>query len=164
MAGHRLEDVAGVVLAVLRREPGEVEAERPRLARQAVGAAVDTALEPAGRLEVRPGPLLEIARVPLPAAEEGPNWKNVTVAREIEPSDFRKRKAGARADFTILGSGSIVRQLGSLGLIDEYALVVVPLLLGAGKPLFEDFEPTSLELLESRAFQNGLVLLRYKPL
>jgi len=100
----------------------------------------------------------------LKAVEEGPNWRNVSLAREIEPSDFRKRKAQAQADFTILGSGSIVRQLGSLGLIDEYALVVVPLLLGAGKPLFEDFEPTSLELLESRAFQNGLVLIRYKPL
>jgi len=121
------------------------------------------ARDPAMARVVNESPKIVFSRT-LPAAEEGPNWKNVTVAREIEPSDFRKRKAEARADFTILGSGSIVRQLGSLGLIDEYALVVVPLLLGAGKPLFEDFEPTSLELLESRAFQNGLVLLRYKPL
>ena len=69
VAGHRLEYVAGVVLAVLRGESGEVEPQRPGLAREAV-RAVDAALEPAGRLEVGPGPLLEIAGVAVAAAEE----------------------------------------------------------------------------------------------
>ena len=68
--GHRLQDVARVVLAVLRGERREVEAERAGLAGQAVGPAVRPALEPARRLEVRARPLVEVARVAGAAAEE----------------------------------------------------------------------------------------------
>jgi dihydrofolate reductase len=96
-------------------------------------------------------------------ADEGPHWKNVTLLHDIEASDIRKRKGAATKGFTILGSGSIVRQLARLGLVDEYSLVVVPLLLGAGKPLFDDFEKTRLELAESKSFRNGLLVLRYRP-
>ena len=97
------------------------------------------------------------------AAEEGPNWKNVTLLREIDPAVVRKREGPSGRAFTILGSGTIVRQFANLGLIDEYAVVVVPLLLGAGKPLFEGVRESRLELVESRSFRNGLVVLRYRP-
>ena len=66
-------------------------------------------------------------------------------------------------DITILGSGTIVQQLANLGLIDEYALIVVPIILGEGKPLFKDVPKTNLRLIEQRAFRNGIVLLRYQP-
>jgi len=66
-------------------------------------------------------------------------------------------------DITILGSGTIVQQLANLGLIDEYALIVVPIILGEGKPLFKDVRKTNLRLVEQRAFRNGIVLLRYQP-
>jgi dihydrofolate reductase len=64
---------------------------------------------------------------------------------------------------TILGSGSIVQQFANLNLIDEYTLVVVPVILGNGKPLFKGVKMTNLKLLETRSFKNGIVLLRYKP-
>ena len=99
----------------------------------------------------------------LARAEEGPNWKNVELLRDIDPAALRRRKEKARADFTILGSGSIVRQLGNEGLLDELDLVVVPLVLGSGKPLFRDFRRTNLELLESRSFPNGRVILKSRP-
>jgi dihydrofolate reductase len=99
----------------------------------------------------------------LTAVEEGPNWKNITLSREIDPDRIKSLKAKAAAGVTILGSGSIVRQFANLGLIDEYGLVVVPILLGRGKLLFEGIERTDLELLESRSFKNGLAFLRYKP-
>jgi dihydrofolate reductase len=61
-------------------------------------------------------------------------------------------------------SGTIVKQLANLGLIDEYSLVVVPVILGAGKPLFKDVKKTNLKLLEARSFKNGVVLLNYQPI
>jgi dihydrofolate reductase len=99
----------------------------------------------------------------MPSAEEGPNWKNVTLLRDIDAAGIRKRKAPAGAALTILGSGTVVREFANLGLIDEYAIVVVPILLGAGKPLFEGVRETPIELVESRSFRNGLVVLRYRP-
>jgi dihydrofolate reductase len=96
-------------------------------------------------------------------AAEGPNWKNVTIVHEIQPDSVRKRKEQSKGDLTILGSGTIVQQLSNLGLIDEYTLVVVPVVLGAGKHLFDGVKQTNLALVESRAFKNGLTILRYRP-
>jgi dihydrofolate reductase len=99
----------------------------------------------------------------LKSVEEGPNWKNVRLLHEIEPVGIRELEAETRGDFTTLGSGSVVRQLANLGLVDEYCLVVAPIVLGAGKRLFESFRETGMDLLESRSFGNGLVVHRYEP-
>jgi dihydrofolate reductase len=99
----------------------------------------------------------------LKSVEEGPNWKNVRLLHEIEPAGIRELEAETRGDFTTLGSGSVVRQLANLGLVDEYCLVVAPIVLGAGKRLFESFRETGMDLLESRSFGNGLVVHRYEP-
>jgi len=62
-----------------------------------------------------------------------------------------------------LGSGSIIQQLVNIGFIDEYELVVVPIILGDGKYLFKDVKMTEMNLVESRSFKNGLVSLCYQP-
>jgi dihydrofolate reductase len=98
----------------------------------------------------------------LRSVEEGPNWKNIRILDEIRPKEILKLKE--KEDITILGSGTIVQQLANLGLIDEYNLVVVPIILGVGKPLFKDVKKTNLKLLEARTFKNGIVLLRYQPI
>jgi dihydrofolate reductase len=64
---------------------------------------------------------------------------------------------------TILGSGSIIQQLANMDFVDEYELVVVPIIIGDGKYLFKDVNMTGMKLLETRAFKNGLVSLRYQP-
>ncbi|MEP6994589.1 MAG: dihydrofolate reductase family protein [Acidobacteriota bacterium] len=69
---------------------------------------------------------------------EQPNWKNITIVSEIDPAWVKKLKQEAKGDLTILGSGTVVQELANLGVIDEYNLVVVPVVLGKGKPLFED--------------------------
>ena len=111
---------------------------------------------------VNQSPKLVFSRT-LRKVEEGPNWKNIELVREIDPAAIRKRKKEAENDFTILGSGSIFQQFANQGLLDEYILVVVPIVLGAGKPLFKDVQKTDLELLESRSFKNGLTVLTYRP-
>ncbi len=98
----------------------------------------------------------------LKSVEEGPNWKNIRILNEIRPEEILKLKE--KEDITIMGSGTIVQNLENLDLIDEYSLVVVPIILGAGKPLFKDAKKTNLKLLEARAFKNGIVLLRYQPI
>jgi dihydrofolate reductase len=95
--------------------------------------------------------------------DEGPNWKNVTVVHGIDRNDIKRRKDEAEGNLTILGSGTVVQQLSNLGLVDEYDLVVVPVVLGEGKPLFDDVKKKALKLVESRSFKNGLTLLRYTP-
>ncbi len=65
----------------------------------------------------------------------------------------------------ILGSGSLVAQLAQEGLIDEYQIVVNPVVLGQGKTMFDGIEKKlSLQLTKTRSFGNGDVLLCYVPL
>lgn len=65
-------------------------------------------------------------------------------------------------DATILGSGTIVRQFLDLGLLDALQLVVVPLIPGNGRRLFDDAREARLTLDGSRSFANGLVVLTYR--
>jgi len=95
--------------------------------------------------------------------EEGNNWKNIKLFHEIKPEEIIRLKEQEAEDFTILGSGSIVQQFANLGLIDEYHLVIVPVILGAGKYLFKDVKKMNLKLLGARAFKNGICLLEYRP-
>jgi dihydrofolate reductase len=95
--------------------------------------------------------------------QEGPHWKNIRVFHEINKEEILRLKQQEDRDFTILGSGTIVQQFANLGLIDEYHLVIVPLVLGAGKALFKDVNKMNLRLLEERSFRNGIVLLTYRP-
>ncbi len=95
--------------------------------------------------------------------EEGQNWKNIKLFHEIKREEIIKLKDQEGKDFTILGSGTIAQQFANPGLIDEYQLVIVPVILGAGKYLFKDVKKMNLKLLEARAFKNGIVLLKYRP-
>ena len=68
------------------------------------------------------------------------------------------------ANMVVLGSGSIVAQLASERLVDEYQIVLIPIVLGGGRTLFEGMaNPLNLRLSETRSFSNGNVFLRYVP-
>jgi dihydrofolate reductase len=99
----------------------------------------------------------------LKSAEDEPNWMNVRILHDLDHDTITKLKEDGSAVITILGSGSIVQQLANMDFIDEYELVVVPIVLGAGKYLFKDVKMTEMGLLEARSFKNGLVYLRYQP-
>ncbi len=96
-------------------------------------------------------------------AEEGLHWKNIKIFHEIKPEEIVQLKEQKGRDISIFGSGTIVQQFTNLGLIDEYQLMVNPIILGAGKPLFKDVKNMKLKLLNTRIFKNGNVLLCYQP-
>lgn len=78
--------------------------------------------------------------------------------------EVRRIKGLPGTRVSILGSGSIVSQLGSLGLIDEYEIVLNPVAIGHGRTLFGNISgQLTLRLTRTRAFRNGNVLLCYQP-
>lgn len=93
--------------------------------------------------------------------EEDDSVENLKFMHEINPQEIMQLKE--EEDMMIIGSGSIVHQFAMHNLIDEYNLVIIPVALGKGKPLFKDFNKLNLDLLEARSFKNGIVLLRYQP-
>lgn len=96
--------------------------------------------------------------------KDGRLWKNVKVLREIKPEEIIKLKQQPGKDMAIFGSGTIVQQFTNLGLIDEYRLIVNPLVLASGKPLFKDINSKlNFQLIRTKVFKNGNVLLCYEP-
>jgi dihydrofolate reductase len=94
---------------------------------------------------------------------ENVTWHNSRLLRDVEPSNIEalKREPGSD-DIMIFGGGQIVSRLTALGLIDEYHLIVSPLLLGGGKTLVNGVESrTALDLLEVKQYGSGNVMLRY---
>jgi dihydrofolate reductase len=70
-------------------------------------------------------------------------------------------KAQDGKNFAIDGRSVLVHTLAHHNLIDEYSLLVYPLVLGSGKKLFADGVRLNLHLIETRAFDFGVVLMRY---
>jgi dihydrofolate reductase len=65
----------------------------------------------------------------------------------------------------ILGSGSIATRLAEHGLIDEYQIMVDPVVIGGGTPLFKGIKKKlDLKLTTTKTFKSGVVLLCYKPM
>lgn len=92
-------------------------------------------------------------------------WKNTKLVNGDLAGEVRKLKSETGGDLTILGSGSIVAQLTQHGLIDEYTIVVVPIVLGSGRSLFEGVaRNVPMKLTASRIFNNGNVVLTYVPI
>jgi len=92
-------------------------------------------------------------------------WKNTTLVKGDIAAAVRKMKNEPGPGMAILGSGSIVSQLAQAGLIDEFQIVVNPIVLGRGKTLFDGVnEKLPLKLIKTRAFRNGNVVLYYEPM
>jgi dihydrofolate reductase len=90
-------------------------------------------------------------------------WNNSTLLSEIDAEAVRQWKQEEGKDLLIYGSASIVQQLTNLGLIDEYQLLVHPVVLGGGKALFSDIASKQrLKLVSARPFTSGVVLLTYQ--
>ena len=92
------------------------------------------------------------------------SWSNTRLVKSDMAAEIRKMKKEPGPDMVILGSGSIVSQLATERLIDEYQIALHPIVLGKGRMLFDGIkEKLPLKLQKSRAFGNGSVMLWYEP-
>lgn len=92
------------------------------------------------------------------------SWQNTTLHSGDLVSEVKQLKGQPGPDIVILGSGTLVSQLTEARLIDEYQIVVNPIVLGTGRTLFESVsDRVGLKLTKTRTFQNGNVVLWYAP-
>ena len=91
-------------------------------------------------------------------------WNNSRLVKENIAEEISKMKQQPGKDMVIFGSGSIVSTFMQLGLIDEYRIIVNPVVLGNGNPLFKGINgKQNLKLLNTKVFDSGIVILFYEP-
>ena len=91
-------------------------------------------------------------------------WNNSRLVKENIAKEISKMKQQPGKDMVIFGSGSIVSTFMQHGLIDEYRIIVNPIVLGNGNPLFKGINgKQNLKLLNTKVFDSGIVILFYEP-
>jgi dihydrofolate reductase len=91
-------------------------------------------------------------------------WNNTALVKGDLIGEIAALKKQDGPGMVIMGSGSLVAQLAPERLIDEYQVVLNPVIIGAGRTLFEGMkERQELKLARSRIFGNGKVFLGYAP-
>jgi dihydrofolate reductase len=91
-------------------------------------------------------------------------WNNTKLVKTDAAKEIRKMKQESGIDMVMMGSGSIVSKLAQEGLVDEYQFVMVPVILGKGRTMFEGLkDKLKMKLTKNRIFNNGNILLCYKP-
>jgi len=91
------------------------------------------------------------------------DWHNTRLVSAAAEDEVPRLKRQSGGDLYIFGSADLSSGLIRHGLIDEYRLCLVPVVLGAGTPLFKPAERVNMRLLEARPLQSGGVILRYQP-
>lgn len=90
-------------------------------------------------------------------------WRNSSIISENVVEEVRKLKAQPGKNVYVDGSSMLVHTLAEADLVDEYSLLVFPIVLGSGKQVFPDGFYSGLQLIETKSFPSGVVLLRYQP-
>jgi dihydrofolate reductase len=91
-------------------------------------------------------------------------WNNSTLIKENVAEEVSGLKRQPGKDILVFGSGDLVNTLMQHDLIDEYRLMVFPVVVGSGKRLFGDEIDTKvLRLIETKTFSSGVVVLSYQP-
>lgn len=91
-------------------------------------------------------------------------WPNSTLLSGDIPAAVAKLKQTPGDDLHVMGSGALIQQLSSAGLVDEYMLSIHPLVLGTGHRLFADgFAPTRFQLVEAIPTTTGVIIATYRP-
>jgi len=91
-------------------------------------------------------------------------WANTRLIKDDVTEELTKLKQQPGKDIAILGSSALTVSLLQMGLVDEVRIMVNPVVLGAGRSVFRTADRRiGLELLKSRTFNSGNVLLYYQP-
>ena len=91
-------------------------------------------------------------------------WNNSTLIKGNVAKEVSRLKQQPGKEILIFGSGDLVNTLMRHDLIDEYRLMVFPVVVGSGKRLFKDGSDTTvLRLVKAETFGSGVVVLSYQP-
>jgi dihydrofolate reductase len=92
------------------------------------------------------------------------NWNNTKLVKENIVEEVMRLKQQPGKDMFIFGSSNLSLTFIKHGLIDEYRIIVNPVVLGRGKPLFKGIDSRlNLKLVKTRTFKSGNILLYYEP-
>ena len=95
---------------------------------------------------------------------ESPEWNNTTVLKGGLAQEVAKLKQDLDGDIVVHGSPQLVQGLIENDLVDEYRLMVFPVVLGSGKRLFgQTTDKKSLRLVDSKMVGDGVAILVYQP-
>jgi dihydrofolate reductase len=90
-------------------------------------------------------------------------WNNSHLIKKNVAEEVSKLKQQPGQDILAAGSATLVTTLMEHDLIDEYHLLVYPVVLGKGKRLFKDGSKATLKLVETKPFSSGVVAHIYQP-
>lgn len=90
-------------------------------------------------------------------------WQNSTLLQGDVAKAVAELKEGEGGNIVVLGSGGLVQTLYENDLVDEYALMIHPIVLGSGKKLFRDVPKKPLKLADSVTTSTGVVMATYLP-
>jgi dihydrofolate reductase len=98
------------------------------------------------------------------ALEEPLPWSNSTLLKGDAAEAVARLKEELGKDLLVMGSGELVQSLMRRNLVDEYVLLIHPLVLGSGRRLFADGGAfAALRLVDSKTTDNGVVIATYQP-
>lgn len=91
-------------------------------------------------------------------------WNNTRLIKDHVAEEIAKLKEQPGKEIAVFGSAKLLSTLMKLNLIDEHRIMLNPVVLGSGTPLFQGIDrPIKLRLLKSRTFRSGNVMLYYEP-
>jgi dihydrofolate reductase len=109
-------------------------------------------------------PMNELPKVVFSKTLQSADWNDSRVVRGDLADEIAALKQEPGGDIIAWGGATFVQALSRQRLVDEYRLVINPVALGAGLPMFKDLPaPLELRLVEARSFPNGSALHVYEP-
>ena len=90
-------------------------------------------------------------------------WSNCTLLKGDAEEAVARLKQEPGKDLVVMGSGELIQSLMRGKLIDEYVLLIHPLVLGSGRRLFTDGDAFALRLVGTKTTTNGVVIATYQP-
>jgi dihydrofolate reductase len=91
------------------------------------------------------------------------SWNNSHIIRSQIPEEVSKLKQQSGMNILVYGSGALVETLMKRNLVDEYRLLVYPVVLGKGAHFFKEGTAAALKLAETQSFSSGVTALIYTP-
>jgi dihydrofolate reductase len=105
-----------------------------------------------------------VSKIVVSRTLEKAEWNNTRLIKDHVAEEITKLKQQPGRDIAVFGSANLLSTLMQLDLVDEHRIMVNPVILGNGNPLFiKAKDKQNLKLIKTRMFGNGNVLLCYQP-